>query len=78
MKFPLTQISELRLSVILMEKGESAGVGIALWLPDGTILGGYTREPSVIRRMWSRHKSLYDVKDIFQIEAVGPLLILYN
>ena len=54
-------------------EGESAGVGVALWLPDGNILGGYTRVPSVLRRLWSLRQSLTDVKDIFQIEAVGPL-----
>ena len=59
-------------------EGESAGVGVALWLPDGTILGGYTRVPSRMRRMWSQRLSLSDVKDIFQIEAVGPLLVLWN
>ena len=59
-------------------EGESAGVGIALWLPDGTILGGYTQVPSVIRRMWSQRSSLHDVRDIYEIEAVGPLLILHN
>ena len=32
----------------------------------------------MVRRMWSQREDLTDVKDIFQIEAVGPLLILWN
>ena len=59
-------------------EGESAGVGVALWLPNGTILGGYTKVPEVVRLMWSRKSSVDDIKDIYQIEAVGPLLILHN
>ena len=59
-------------------EGETAGVGVALWLPDGKVLGGYTKVPSFMRRMWSQRLSLCEVKDIFQIEAVGPLLVLYN
>ena len=48
---------------------ESAGVGVALWLPDGEVLGGYTGVPAVMRRMWSQRVPLADVRDIFQIEA---------
>ena len=59
-------------------EGETAGVGCALWLPDGTILGGYLKVPSIIRKMWARRESLDGVRDIYQIEAVGPLLVLYN
>ena len=59
-------------------EGESAGVGVALWLPNGTILGGYTCVPSVMRRHWTQRLSLAEARDIFQIEAVGPLLVLWN
>ena len=57
-------------------EGESAGVGCGLWLPNGTILGGYLRAPDVGRKMWAKRESLECVRDIFRIEAVGPLLIL--
>ena len=53
-------------------EGESAGVGVALWLPDGDVLGGYTRVPNALRRIWLQQKSLAEARDIFQIEAVGP------
>ena len=56
----------------------SAGVGVALWLPCGEILGGYVRVPESTRKMWSQRASLEGVRDIFAIEAVGPLLVLHN
>ena len=59
-------------------EGESAGVGCGLWLPNGTILGGYLRVPELVRKMWAKRESLEGVRDIFQIEAVGPLLILWD
>ena len=59
-------------------EGESAGVGAALWLPNGTVVGGYIRVPSVMRQLWAQRQSLVDVRDIFEIEAVGPLLVLWN
>ena len=59
-------------------EGDKAGVGIALWLPSGESLAGYTRVPTALRRMWSERESLEDVRDIFQVEAVGPLLVLAN
>ena len=54
-------------------EGESAGVGCGLWLPNGTILGGYLRVPDVVRKMWAKRESLEGVRDMFQIEAVGTL-----
>ena len=59
-------------------EGESAGVGCGLWLPDGTILGGYIQVPPELRKLWTRRESLDEARDIFQIEAVGPLLVLWN
>ena len=59
-------------------EGECAGVGIALWLPDGRCLGGYIRVPDVLRRYWVHASEMSDARDIFEIEAVGPLLVLYN
>ena len=60
-------------------EGEGAGVGVALWLPNGDCLGGYIKVPDAIRTQWIfNKKSLEDARDIFQIEAVGPLLVLWN
>ena len=59
-------------------EGDTAGVGVALWLPGGDCIGGYLRVPSSLRLMWSKKRSLEETRDIFQVEAVGPLLILHN
>ena len=59
-------------------EGETAGVGIALWLPCGEVVAGYTQVPDELRLLWTQRQSLGDAKDIFEIEAVGPLLVLWN
>ena len=59
-------------------EGESAGVGVALFLPSGHARAGYLRVPDELRRMWTEQRDLADARDIFQIEAVGPLLVLVN
>ena len=60
-------------------EGESAGVGIALWFPDGSSIGGYLRLPRIIRDLWTRRSSPDALDyDIFEIEAIGPALILSN
>lgn len=57
---------------------EGAGVGVALWCPDGTIVGGYMVVPPEVRETWSRAATAGDFYDIFEIEAIGPALILHN
>ena len=59
-------------------EGEGAGVGVALWCPDGTIVGGYIAVPGEVREVWSRAATAGDHYDIFEIEAIGPALILHN
>ena len=59
-------------------EGEGAGVGVALWCPDGQVVGGYLKIPEVIREVWSRSAACGEHYDIFEIEAVGPCLILHN
>ena len=59
-------------------EGEGAGVGIGLWLPDGSCYGGYIKLPELVRKVWSRASTCGDHYDIFEIEAVGPALILHN
>ena len=60
-------------------EGADAGVGVAVWAaacaPDEA-LAGYMAMPSVIRRLWSRQRANTDLNDIYQIEAIGPLLVL--
>ena len=59
-------------------EGGMAGVGVALWRPASETLAGYIRVPSDLREMWLTRVSLAEAKDIFQVEAVGPLLVLWN
>ena len=59
-------------------EGEGAGVGVALWFPDGSSIGGYIALPEEVRAVWSRSAACGDHYDIFEIEAVGPALILHN
>ena len=59
-------------------EGEGAGVGIALWCPGGRTIGGYLKLPDEVRSTWSRLAVAGDHYDIFEIEAVGPALILHN
>ena len=59
-------------------EGGMAGVGVALWRPASETLAGYIRVPSDLREMWFTRGSLAEAKDIFQVEAVGPLLVLWN
>ena len=59
-------------------EGESAGVEVALWFPDGFALAGYLQLPGQVREVWSRSAMCGDHFDIFEIEAVGPALVLHN
>ena len=57
--------------------GGSAGVGVAAWLPWADHpTAAYTKVPPRIRAMWSGMAGRADYKDIFLIEAIGPLLLL--
>ena len=59
-------------------EGETAGVGIALWFPDGSSIGGFIKLPEQVREVWSRAAMCGDHFDIFEIEAIGPALVLHN
>ena len=59
-------------------EGETAGVGVALWCPNGEVVGGYLQIPEVVRDVWSRSATCCEHYDIFEIEAVGPCLVLHN
>ena len=61
-----------------MVRGEVAGVGVALWRPDGTCVGVYIVVPDEVRQTWSRAATAGDFFDIFEIEAIGPALILHH
>ena len=59
-------------------EGESAGVGVSLWRPGKRAIAGYIQLPMEVRGVWSRAATAGDHYDIYEIEAVGPALVLHN
>ena len=59
-------------------EGEGAGVGIALWMPNGSSIAGYIQIPESVRAIWSRSATCGEHYDIYEIEVVGPFLVLHN
>ena len=60
-------------------EGADGGVGIALWVPGRRTLAGYLPVPDPVRRLWARAKKAEaEYLDIFEVEAVGPALVLAN
>ena len=59
-------------------EGETAGVGITLWMPNGKSICGNLHIPDVVRRVWSRSAECGEHYDIYEIEAIGPCLVLHN
>ena len=58
-------------------EGAMAGIGCAIWAPGEKPQGGYMRTPASVRRLWSRQKKGADAEhDIYEIEALGPVLVL--
>ena len=56
-------------------EGAQAGVGIGLWIPGNpTPLAAYVKIPREIRLLWAQQQAT--PTDIYQIEAIGPLLVL--
>ena len=67
--------------VISYSDGEGAGaqVGVAVWR-QGQRIGraGIVRVPDEVRKKWDPARSHGRPNDIFEIEAVGPLVVLHN
>ena len=60
-------------------EGADAGVGIALWVPGRRAVAGYLQVPDSVRTVWQpKPRTPGDERDIYEIEAVGPLLVLSN
>ena len=60
-------------------KGGDGQVGVSLWRqgqPHG--LAGVIQVPSEIRARWDAKQKQARFKDIFEVVAIGPLLILVN
>ena len=75
-----TNLSERRRIVSCSDgEGSEAGVGVALW-ESGTqvVRAEILRVPEEVRILLDRQKNLGRFNDIFEIEAVGPLVLLEN
>ena len=60
-------------------EGADAGVGIALWVPGSRAIAGFLEVPDAVRTIWQRGPRVQDdERDIYEVEAVGPLLVLHN
>ncbi len=69
-----------RETIVTYSDGEgSGGVGIGLFRPGCTPLAAYTSVPECIRLAWQRARDRANsANDIFLIEAIGPLLVLFT
>ena len=60
-------------------EGSEAGIGVALWENETQVArASVLRVPEEVRILWDHQKNLGRFSDIFEIEAVGPLILLEN
>ena len=58
-------------------EGSEAGVGVAVWASGwDRPLAAYLKVPREVRRYWRPSVDGVDPRDIFEIEAIGPLVVL--
>ena len=57
-------------------EGGCAGIGAAVWMPGKRPLAVYTEVPDVVRKQWQTAQGAAEYRDIFQVEALGPLMRL--
>ena len=58
-------------------EGSSAGIGVAAWVPGLEFpVAAYARVPKRIRNLWARMAEKREYRDIFLVEAIGPLILL--
>ena len=76
----LTDLSARRRIVSYSDgEGSEAGVGVALWENETQVVrAGVLRVPEEVRILWDHQKNLVRFNDIFEIAAVGPLILLEN
>ena len=59
-------------------EGGSIGIRVFLWCAKGKTVGGYNHLSDEVREVCSRAATAGNHYEIFNIEAVGPPLILHN
>ena len=58
-------------------EGSEAGIGVALWENETQeVRAGVLRVPEEVRILWDHQKNLGRSNDIFEIEAIGLLILL--
>ena len=67
--------------VVSYSDGEGADgcVGVAIWVEGAALAeAGYIAVPEQVRKRWAAQRGQDSRHDIFEIEAVGPLILLSN
>ena len=60
-------------------EGSEARIGVALGENETQVVrAGVLRVPEEVRILWDHQKNLGRFSDIFEIEAIGPLILLVN
>ena len=59
-------------------EGVDAGIGICIDVHGKQPRAAYTRVHPVVRRLWAQQHDDGKFNDIFQVEAVGPLLVAFR
>ena len=71
-------LCQLPIAVSYSDGEGTGGVGVALWAPCGRVLAGRMVVPDTIRELWSRAMVAGEAYDIYELEAIGPALVLSN
>ena len=60
-------------------EGRQGGVGAAVWVPWlQKPIATFCEVPLKLRKMWAAMAGISDYKDIYLVEAIGPLLLLFT
>ena len=61
------------------DEGAGGQVGVAVWR-QGNERGraGVLKVPESLRAQWDKHRKQSRFNDIYEVEAIGPLLVLHN
>ena len=59
-------------------EGSNAQIGVAFWTEGRQPIAGVLRVPECVRQLWDHQQCQLRFNDIYEVEAVGPLILLYN
>ena len=60
-------------------EGSDAGFGVAIWSQGAPPLAAFMEVPTVVRDLWTRQRMTTwdEYRDIYEIEAIGPVMVLH-